>query len=58
MWPSRCPFCRSHDTDFPYFRPDRIGLLSVLIPRLRRRFCRNCGRHFFAVIPKFLASRT
>lgn len=45
----RCPFCKSQDTDYPYFRPSRVWFLSSIVSGLHRRVCRNCGRHFLAL---------
>lgn len=46
---NRCWFCGSHDTDKPYTKPSEIAFLSRLVPRLCRRFCRACGRHFWVI---------
>lgn len=48
-WPRACPFCRSGDTDRPYRRSEQIFLLSMLLPFLRRRYCRSCARHFWVI---------
>lgn len=53
----QCPFCKSMDTDRPYKRPARIALLSILIPRLRRHFCRSCGRHFWILLRRIDGDR-
>src|SRR5690606_29039885 len=49
MRANRCWFCGSKDTDKPYDRPSEIAFLSRIFPRLGRRFCRACGRHFWAI---------
>jgi len=52
MRSERCWFCGSRDTDTPYSKPSRIAVLSWLFPRLARRFCRACGRHFWTIQSK------
>lgn len=45
-----CYHCSSRDTMEPFARPERIFVLSRIIPRLRRRYCRACTRHFIAFL--------
>lgn len=45
-----CYHCASSDTMEPFARPERIFLLSRILPHLRRRYCRACTRHFIAYI--------
>jgi hypothetical protein len=45
-----CYHCASSDTMEPFARPERIFLLSRIMPRLRRRYCRACTRHFIAIL--------
>jgi hypothetical protein len=50
--PGRCPYCGSADYMKAFRRKPNILFLSLLVPRLRRLYCRSCARHFPALLPK------
>jgi len=43
----KCLFCGSMDTMPPFRKSERIPLLTALFP-IRRRYCRECSRHFIS----------
>lgn len=47
-----CYHCASIDTMEPFHRSATIPLLSRVLPGLRRRYCRNCARHFLCWLPR------
>lgn len=51
-----CPYCFSEDTMEPFRKPSRVMLLSRILPRLRRRYCRSCTRHFLVFVPRSAVS--
>lgn len=42
----KCFFCRSTDTMVPFRKRENIFLITTLVPGIRRRYCRQCARHF------------
>jgi hypothetical protein len=44
-----CYRCSSTDTMEPFSRRSEIWLVSRLLPFVRRRYCRSCGRHFLSL---------
>lgn len=44
-----CYFCSSTDTMEPFRKPARVFLLTAVLPRVRWRLCRHCGRHFLSL---------
>jgi hypothetical protein len=47
-----CPRCGSSDHLRPFTRSDRVFLLTMLMPRVRWRFCRRCARNFLYLRPR------
>jgi len=47
-----CYHCASADTMEPFQRSSMVPVLSRVLPGLRRRYCRNCARHFYCWLPR------